>query len=222
MTRVAVIAALPGELAPLVRGWRRDRVAGVPRWRRAADGLEWVAACAGTGAGAAARAYAAAAAGGPPQRVISVGWAGALTAAQPAGAACAVGTVIDAATGERFAAATPGCILATTDRVAGADEKRRLAATGADLVDMEAAAVARLARRDGASFVCIKGISDAWDDPLPDFNPFIGPDGHFHVARLVAHAALRPGWWPGLVRLGRQSRRAAESIRRAVLALPSP
>jgi len=220
MNRVAIIAALPGELAPLVRGWRRDRIAGVPRWRREEGARQWTATCAGAGADAASRAYAAAAAEGPPQRVISIGWAGALTSARQAGAAYPVATVVDGVTGERFAAAAEGCILVTTDRVAGPEEKRRLAGTGADLVDMEAAAVARLARRDGAAFACVKGVSDALGDALPDFNAFIGADGRFHLGRFVRFAAVRPALWPGLVRLGRQSRRAAEALRVSVLALP--
>jgi hypothetical protein len=33
MTRVAIIAAMPAELKPLVRGWRHERRNGVDLWR---------------------------------------------------------------------------------------------------------------------------------------------------------------------------------------------
>ena len=98
------------------------------------------------------------------------------------GQAYDVSTIIDARTGERFVAACPAndCWLVTSPKVADAAEKQRLAATyQAALVDMEAAAIARLARMRGIPFYCIKGISDGYSDQLPDFNRFISPDGHF-------------------------------------------
>ena len=63
--------------------------------------------------------------------------------------------------------------LATSPTVADEPEKRRLASTyNAALVDMEAAAIARLAAMRGIPFYCIKGVSDALADHLPDFNRF--------------------------------------------------
>ena len=71
-----------------------------------------------------------------------------------------------------------------------AREKRRLAATyDAALVDMEAAAIARLAAMRGIPFYCIKGVSDGFNDRLPDFNPFLTADGRF---RLVPFALFEP------------------------------
>ena len=45
----------------------------------------------------------------------------------------------------------------------------------AALVDMEAAAIGRLAAMRGIPFYCIKGVSDGLTDNLPDFNRFIVP-----------------------------------------------
>jgi hypothetical protein len=55
---VAIIAAMPGELKPLTRGWRHVRSNGVDLWRWRFDGGEWIAACAGAGVEAATRAFA--------------------------------------------------------------------------------------------------------------------------------------------------------------------
>jgi len=53
----------------------------------------------------------------------------------------------------------------TSSRVAGAGEKKRLAATyEAALVDMEAAGVARLAKMRGIPFYCVK--ESATDPPI--------------------------------------------------------
>ena len=101
---------------------------------------------------------------------------GALREELASGQAYDVSAVIDARTGERFVAAVPpnDCWLVTSPRVADAHEKQRLAATySAALVDMEAAAIARLAQMRGIPFYCIKGISDGYTDKLPDFNRFI-------------------------------------------------
>jgi adenosylhomocysteine nucleosidase len=105
MTRIAVIAAMPGELKPLTRGWRHQRRNGVDLWRWRFDQGEWIAACAGAGVDRAAKAFAEAEKSGPITTVISTGWAGALREELVVGRAFWVAGVIDARTGERFEAA---------------------------------------------------------------------------------------------------------------------
>jgi len=258
VNRVAIIAAMAGELKPLVKGWLHERHGGVDVWRWRFDEGEWVAACAGAGVDAATRAFAAAEKNGAPDMVISVGWAGALTEALGTGKAYAVSGAIDVRTGERFEtqlgrqtedekqppvlrlpSATlrvaqddslfvateevsvehrDGLILVTSPRVADEVEKRRLAAAyGAQMVDMEAAAIARLAAMRGIPFYSIKGVSDGFSDKLPDFNRFIRADGQFDMAGMVLFSILRPWYWPSLIRMGENSRKASQSIREAVL-----
>ncbi len=215
MTRVAIIAALPGELKPLVRGWPHGTRGGVHFWAQRDSEEEWIAACAGAGAQAATKAFAAIEDGGPIDLVFSVGWAGALTNAVAEGRAYNVAGTIDVRTGERFhCEAGSGTVwLATTSRVAGREEKLRLAATyPAGLVDMEAAAVARLAGMRGIPFYCIKGVSDGVDADLPDLNRFLDPAGQFHLGRFVLFALVRPWYWPALVRMGENSRKASANI----------
>jgi adenosylhomocysteine nucleosidase len=288
VTRTAIVAAMPGELKPLVRGWQRERRNGVDLWRWRFDEGEWIAACAGAGVEAATRAFAEverafaeAEKPGPVSFVISTGWAGALSEEFEPSRAYFVAGVIDARCGERFRAsyfaeraealkghglsraaeppktdaalaagvtegdktATPqglkppasnessggaaeavpfqdDCWLVTSPKVADAAEKQRLAAAyGAGLVDMEAAGVARLAQMRGIPFYCVKGISDGYRDKLPDFNRFISAEGGFRTIPFVFFALVRPWYWPALMRMGENSRKAAQSIKESILDL---
>ncbi len=215
MTRVAIIAAMPGELKPLVRHWPHSTRGTIHFWAQRTEEEEWIAACAGAGLDAATRAFAGIEDGGPIDLLISVGWAGALTSDLSAGTAHNCAGVIDARTGERFrcdAGAGP-LWLATSPRVADEPEKRRLAtAYKASLVDMEGAAIARLAAMRGIPFYAIKGISDSLQAKLPDFNRFIDQNGQLLTSKLVLFALLRPWIWPALIRMGENSRKASQSI----------
>jgi adenosylhomocysteine nucleosidase len=219
MTRVAIIAAVAGELKPLVRGWARESRNGVDLWRRRRGDVEWIAAIAGIGVDAAARAFAEVEGAGPIDAVISAGWAGALSGDLVAGRAYLVSGVIDGRTGERFAlpAWNGECLLVTSDRVADPAEKRRLAATyGAGLVDMEAAGVARLAGTRVIPFHCVKGISDGPGDRLPDLNAFITENGQFRLVRFILFSIVRPWHWPALARLSENSGKSALAISESV------
>jgi adenosylhomocysteine nucleosidase len=225
VTRVAIIAAMPGELKLLTREWQYQRSNGVHLWRWPHDGGEWIAACAGAGVEAATRAFAEIEKAGPVSSVLSLGWAGALRQDLAPGQAYAVSAVIDSRTGERFETAMPlhECFLVTSPKVADAQEKLRLAETyKASLVDMEAAAIARLAQMRGIPFYCLKGVSDGFGEQLPDFNRFILPDGRFRLAPFVVFALLRPWHWPALVRMGENSKRAAKNMAESLLDFLDP
>ncbi len=219
--RIGVLAALAGELKPLVRGWTQlppVKGSGVRMWQRPepAGPDEVVAVCAGMGAAAARRAFSAVEFGGALDKVYSIGWAGA-TVDRFAAESCFVASqVIDAQTGERFECGVRGARehrLVTTAHVANAAEKRRLwASYGAGMVDMEAATVARLAQMRGIPFVCVKAISDEHDAELPDMNPFLDVHGQLEMGRFLGHIALRPAMLPALVRLGVHSGRAAKAL----------
>lgn len=243
MIRTAIIAAMPGELKPLVQqtagGWRHERrqnrkAGRVDLWRWRYDTGEWIAACAGAGQNAATRALAEIEKDGPVASVLSVGWAGALSESYLPGQAYRVFGVVDALTGERYQvpafpslrkndAARMGhndVWLATSSKVADSTEKQRLAAAyRASLVDMEAAAIARLAAMRGISFHCIKGVSDGFTDHLPDFNRFLSGEGQFQTARFTLFALFHPGYWSALKQMGENSRKASQGIAELVLDL---
>lgn len=216
--RIGIIAALPGELKPLVRGWRAERNSNprTKRWVLERGGDTWIATCAGMGAEAARRAFAAAESDGLLDMVLSIGWVGALDTGLTAGSAHVPTAVIDAQTGEQFSLAQNDrkCRLVTTAHVANADEKIRLAATyGATLVDMEAATVGRLCEMRNVPLLCVKGVSDEAGAKLPDLNPFIDEQGQMRMASFLTHVAVRPRYWASLIHLGRNSARAAEAMR---------
>lgn len=214
MTRTAIIAAMSGELKPITDGWKRERRGSVDLWLHRDENL-YVAACAGMGRDAATHAFTAIEADAPIDLVFSVGWAGALAPSMMPGTAHNAAGVIDARTGERFpcdAGAGP-LWLVTSPAVADEAEKRRLAETyGAAMVDMEAAAVARLAAMRRIPFYAIKGISDGLRDKLPDFNRFISPSGQLRAGRLAISVLPRPIYWPALLRMGENSKRASRAI----------
>lgn len=219
MMRIGIIAALPGELKPLVKGWKRDGEGAVLRWSQRLGEVDCVATCAGMGADAATRAFVAAERDGALNAVISVGWAGGLDEAQRAGATSSIAEVIDVRTAERYRTGScDGVKLVTTATVADLTEKRRLAKEyGASLVDMEAATVGRLARARKISFYCFKAVTDEAGDRLPDLNPFIDSWGQMRMGVFVLHSAVRPWHWGSLIRLGRNSSVAAEGLKLRVL-----
>jgi adenosylhomocysteine nucleosidase len=220
MTRVALIAAFPGELKPLVRNWPHSTRDGTHFWAQRTEEEEWIAACAGAGQSAATRAFAAIEAGGPIDLVFSIGWAGALRPEIAPGSAHNVAGVIDVRTGERFHcdAGAGKLWLATSPGVANESEKRRLAsAYNTALVDMEAAAIARLAAMRSIPFYAIKGVSDALADRLPDFNRFLSPSGQIELGALTLFALFRPWYWLSLLRMGENSKKASQSIAESLL-----
>jgi adenosylhomocysteine nucleosidase len=223
---IAIVAALEGELKPFVDGpgarkWkRRQSRGGCSLWEyRHTDGC-WIAACAGMGGVRAAVAFGEAEKIAAIDAVCSVGWVGALDEAIRAESVSSVSLVIDTKTGERFRPAASRVewpVLATATRVADEREKRRLAASyGAGLVDMEAAAIARIALGKGIPFYCFKAVSDDAQAQLPDLNPFIAESGRLKMLPFLAHVAVRPSSWSGLMKLGRHSAAAAKGLAEAL------
>jgi len=217
--RIGIIAALPGELKHLRMPGTRMPVAsrsGIDMWQWEQDAHEFVAVCAGMGAAAARRAFTAAEFAGSLDGVLSVGWAGALTADAKPGECYVVGEIVDGQTGERFVGLGDKRLV-TTAHVANADEKRRLAASyGASLVDMEAAAVARLAQMRGIPMWCFKAVSDGLGAELPDLNPFIDVDGKLKMVSFLAYVTVRPMYWRSLMELGKNSNEAAHNLANVV------
>lgn len=208
--KIGIIAALPGELKPLVQGWQQRRQFYVGQ----IGGTRCLAIAGGMGAEAATRACELLLAEGRLDALVSYGWSGALTCGLKPPTACVIAEVIDSRTNEQFRTASrEGQRLLTLDHVARPDEKRALAQKyQTPLVDMEAAAVARFAAARNIQFYCLKGVSDGYNDNLPDFNRFLGRDGQLRMPALVAYALLHPKYWLALRQLGRQSQDAARNL----------
>jgi adenosylhomocysteine nucleosidase len=211
--KIAIIAALPREIAGLVRGTTADaelKRDGVGLYRVKGG----VVVAAGMGADRAAVAVEAALAVGDVGMLVSAGLAGSCGAEAQVGAAIEASAVVDARTGERFVAGgESGVTLATTETIASVGEKARLRETyGASLVDMEAATVARLAEIHGLGFRAIKGVSDAHDFELSSLARFAGKRGSFRTGAFALHTAARPWTWGNAVTLGRGSARALAAL----------
>jgi adenosylhomocysteine nucleosidase len=101
----------------------------------------------------------------------------------------------------------------TADRVvARVDEKRHLGET-ADAVEMESFEILREAAACGVPAVAIRAISDAADEELSmDMNEVFTDEGQVSIPRVVGQVARHPQALPGLIKLGQQSKRAAESL----------
>jgi len=210
----AMIAALPREVSALVKGWKVKRLPG--RVVVYTNGSA-VVACAGMGAERAALAVEAAMAAAPVTALLSVGVAGACNSALRAGDIVRAGVVIDSQTGEKFDNSHFKQVLVSSPAIAGVQEKRRLYESySAAAVDMEAAAVARLARSHGLDFWAVKAISDEAGFELEGLSRFSTADGQFREAAFALHTMVRPSQWSKAIALARNSDRALVSLKVAL------
>jgi adenosylhomocysteine nucleosidase len=212
--KVAIVAALPREIAGLVKGTRPETELRQPGiYLYSIDGA--IVAAAGMGSSRVTQALNAVLQTLGIELIISTGLAGACEPEIRAGDLVEATTVVDAKTGERFSCSAPAAerILVTTEAIAGIREKARLHESyGAALVDMEAATVARLALARGLRFRAIKGISDPHDFEMESLSRFADARGHFRTTAFALHTAVHPRSWRSAMRLGRESNRALTKL----------
>lgn len=86
---------------------------------------------------------------------------------------------------------------------------------GALVVEMESAAVARVARDRGAACAIVKVVLDEAADPIgfPGADAVDAETGEIEVGRALAALAVRPRVWPRAFRLARQQRIAERQLR---------
>jgi adenosylhomocysteine nucleosidase len=108
---------------------------------------------------------------------------------------------------------TPGSVVTVDKVVWRASEKRALGeVSGAVAVDMESAAIAKVASAAGLPFLVARTISDRAEEDLPmDFNLWFSPYGSW---RCLAEIARHPSILKGLFELNRQVSAASEGLRR--------
>lgn len=120
----------------------------------------------------------------------------------------------DGALTRRLGGATPGALHGGGEVVASAAAKAALfARTGAVAVDLESAAVARMAWRHGVPFAVLRAVCDGAARDLPRA-ALVALDGAGRIGGLrVAWAALsRPWELPDLIRLGGDAARARHAL----------
>ncbi|HEY2002861.1 MAG TPA: hypothetical protein VGG80_11095 [Acidobacteriaceae bacterium] len=214
--RIGIIAALSGELKPLVSDWSPQPDGAFLTQR---GDVALIAVAKGIGIVRAEQAVSIAETYGSLNALVSIGWAGGASCGVQPGMAYEVGEVIDPASGERYAtSAGPSPIkLVTLDHVAGREEKRKVAESyGASLVDMEAVAVARLARARGLPFYCWKAVTDIATEDLPDFNYFLDQEKQLRTRQVATYALTHPRYVAPLLRMGRNSKSGAEALAHAL------
>jgi adenosylhomocysteine nucleosidase len=191
-------------------------------WSRSArlGDHELVLAANGMGAGCAASAVEAAMRHFSAQAIVSTGFCGAV-APELAIADVVVGTAISAGA-RTFPALQPASqrrhhtgVVCSVDHVAQtAEEKRRLRADGASVVEMEAGGVAERAAARRVPFYCVRVVTDlAGEDMANNFNGALRPDGHFATISILRGALRNPAVrLPELLRLRNRCVRAARVL----------
>jgi adenosylhomocysteine nucleosidase len=109
--------------------------------------------------------------------------------------------------------ATRIATLLTTDHVVNtATEKNRLSAF-AEAVDMESFSILRAASKKKVPSLVVRAISDSFDRDMPaELDTILDPQGHVKIASAVRYVAKHPLMVPALMRLGRESKTAAEAL----------
>jgi nucleoside phosphorylase len=210
------VAALEREISGLVRDWSRTQVQAGGAWLSLYRKQGAALICAGTGVERAYHAAKVLVERCSPRVLVSIGFSGGCVPELAPGALVIPAAVLEAATGRKFGCAFGRGQLATLDRVAGRALKQASAARfGALAVDMEAAGVAVAAVEHLREFAAIKAISDGVDEDLGFLSGFVKPEG-FETGRFAAHIALRPGLWPSVAALNRNSRLATRALAQAI------
>lgn len=211
--RVAVVAAMRRELGPLLRKMQPRLLDGVELF----DLPEAVIAVGGIGHKCARRAAETVIEYAQPKLVLSAGIAGAVSPALKVGDVGRVREVVEVTSGERYQAEGGEWVLASSQQVHDAAGKRKLLTKfGADVVDMEAAAVAQVAKERGLEFAALKSISDDASFTMPPLTRFIHQHGKFATGRFLLYVALRPKWWPVLGKMRANTAIASANLSREV------
>jgi nucleoside phosphorylase len=208
--QIAIVAAMRVELAPLLGDCRPRQVEGVDLY----DLCGALVAVGGIGEKFARRSAEVAVAQARLSLLVSAGIVGAISPTLKVGEVGRIREVVDVATGARYSAEGGGdWVLATSQDVSDAVEKHGLLAKyAADVVDMEGAAVAQVAKEHSLAFASVKAVSDDAEFVMPPMNRFIDGAGKFATRRFLAYVALHPRWWTALGRIKKNNEVATANL----------
>jgi adenosylhomocysteine nucleosidase len=103
--------------------------------------------------------------------------------------------------------------LLTADHVVNTAEEKSRLAPFAEAVDMESFAILNVARARNLPAIAIRVISDSFDRDLPvDLDIMVDQQGNVSVGGVVRYVARHPLMLPALLRLGRESKTAADTL----------
>ena len=152
-----------------------------------------------------------------PRLLVSAGMAGAISPQLKVGDVGRIREVVDVASGDHYLTRGGEWVLATSQDVSDATEKQSLLTKyHADVVDMEGAAVAQVAKERGLEFAAVKAISDDASFVMPPMNLFIDSKGRFQTRQFLFYVALHPKWWAALGKIRKNSSIASVNLCSAV------
>ena len=95
----------------------------------------------------------------------------------------------------------------------GTAVEKQLLSAKSDAVEMESFEILHRARDCGVPAVAIRAISDTLNEDLPlDMHEILTEEGQVSIPRVLGQVARHPQSLPGLLRLGQNSKRAAEAL----------
>lgn len=226
--RVLVLAPMSSELRPLVKqfGAVRVRSDSRPVYRARVGTTEVTLTRIGIGPEMARRTTEGMIDRFAVDHVVVCGIAGGLHADLAVGAVIVPEAVLDLATGRRLATAPLGRLerrglLATSDHlIVGDAELALLDAQGVEAVEMESSGVAAACEPRGIPWTAVRVISDRPDENLADGSimQLLRLDGSIRVGGAIGLMVTKPARLPALVKLGRDSYRAASRAAAVTLA----
>jgi adenosylhomocysteine nucleosidase len=217
MSRLGIITAMPTEVWPLIRDWKRQDVTLNGRMYRFYERDSATVLCGGIGHAAGTRATEAMLEHVNPDALFAVGLCGGLHNGFKLGDIMFPATILSEDSSERFSTVRGEGTVVSSCEIAGAAKKKELAQRfAADIVDMEGAAVGKVAKTHGVALYAVKSLSDELEYDLPPLQPFVNAEGKFEAARFTMHAAIHPTWWPKIADLKRRSDVAARSLAAAL------
>lgn len=105
--------------------------------------------------------------------------------------------------------------IASCDHVATTLAEKAQLGASAQAVDMESFSVLAAAERRGIPAVAVRVISDRHDQALPiDLSTTVDERGQVSIGRVLKMVAASPGHIAALMKLGRESKAAAEALAR--------
>jgi nucleoside phosphorylase len=221
--RVAVVAAMPIELRPLVKA------AGLQRsgddYAGPLAGHEIIAAKMGVGMTGATATTERLLKSGDVDRVVVIGICGGLDESIPIGSVLSPALLVDGATGAEYRPPAwypielRGTLVTFDDFELELKMIPQLAADGVSAVDMETAAVAAVCEQHGCPYAVFRSISDYATDGTVDaaVGAMAKPDGSGDMGAALRYMVRRPWKIPGLMRLGRGAQSAAKAAADAAI-----
>jgi adenosylhomocysteine nucleosidase len=115
-----------------------------------------------------------------------------------------------------------GSLLTTEQLVTSSKDKKQLnLKTGAVALDMESAAIAKVAQQRGLSFLVVRAIADSVNANLPQaVTHALNAQGDIELKKLVLFLALHPYELSGLIKLGLHFRAAKKTLQQVATQLP--